>query len=122
MNKQLDADLASLSSPWKSHVPTLTSMSTIVGRCKLPTGEVLFKILHPLESFKLMGWCERFWFGSPFGPSFSVDHLNSIVGNAWCMWHFVPLAMSAMGCCRPADLLAEHPPPTESESSQSSSD
>ena len=90
----------SLRNPWQSSIPTHTSLSAIAGRKIKDDGTIFLKRLHPIEAFCMTGWETSFWRQEPFSsdaPSQTLDVMQSLVGNMWSLYHFVPLALSTFG-------------------------
>ena len=113
----LDSPSEKLPNPWKRVMPTLVASSQIVGRVLRVVGDggadpqVEVKRVHGLEMMRLMGWdLNMYRNGDAFGTgadgsddSQTPELLASLAGNAWCMWHTVPLMLAILGSVNWAD-------------------
>ena len=57
---------------------------------------VALKRIHPVESFRMMGWDLPHWSSEAF-KHVDIATLNSLASNMWSMFHFVPLCIAAVG-------------------------
>ena len=99
--------------PWKPRIPTMTALTSMVGRKVTLEGKKVLHHLHGLEAMSLIGWDLGFWKGgeSPFGkasaPNITPELLQDLAGNAWSAFAFTPIAIAAFGavpwsCTSPA--------------------
>lgn len=102
--------------PWRATIPTLVASSIIACRKVVVDEEgqqkQITKRLHGLEMMRLMGWDLSMYRN---GDAFPEENqtpalLQSLAGNAWCQWHFLPFATAVLGAVDWAEAKRVTPP------------
>ena len=93
-------------SPWQLFPPTFTAQSSVVGRLLHASGAKSFKKISAVEGFRMQGWDFAMWSTSPVETPAKV--LDSLLGNGWSMFNFLPLLIAACGCWNYALLPSAH--------------
>ena len=92
----LEEEDSEMTNPWKLHVPCFTCNSAVVGRMLAGDGTVSYRRLHVLEGFSMMGWSPDCWKSPPF-LHLTYAELQTMLGNMWSMYHFVPVLCAIAG-------------------------
>ena len=97
-----DGTMTALKCPWRTYIPTLTSLTHMVARCLVKVDEdeptLVLRRVHPIECMRVMGWDLEHFRNPPFGwygvPGEHKEHLlddsllQDIAGNAWTAWTY----------------------------------
>ena len=103
--KSKQADALNYANPWRTHVPTMTTHSSMVMRSMSASRGVCFKRIHPLEMMSLTGWALDMYrpgTDSAPGPWYgdetqTPELLADLAGNAWSGFAVLPILISAIG-------------------------
>ena len=76
-------------SPWRTTIPCMTSLSSIVIRRVTPDGKVVLRRLHGIEAMRFQGWDLGFWLDTEWQKVGDV-----VCASPWPQWlvkHFAEL-------------------------------